>query len=336
MATIKDIANEAGVSVSTVSHVVNQTRFVSPAKTASVKAAIDKLGYTPSYLAKALKGNKTSTIGMLVTSSTNPFFAEVVSGVEEGSFEEGYSLILGNAGESSKRQIDYLNILVEKQIDGLIVMTTSRDRKFVNQLNKLSHLPKVVLDSEPISNGCAIGDDSFSGAKTAVEHLIKCGHSDIAFITGPTSHDRSDKRLMGAKSALEEAGLVLNDDFVREGSLDIPSGYKAAVDLLRTSKKPTAIFAFNDLMALGSYKALEKLNLSVPNDVSIIGYDNIEMSEYLTPGLTTVHQPGREIGRSTALMLIENLKHGKKLPSSFVFNPELVIRESVQSLHKED
>lgn len=329
MASIKDVARIAGVSVSTVSHVINKTRFVSPETTVVVEEVIKSLGYKPSSLAQALKSKRTRTIGMLVTSSTNPFFAEVVSGVEEGCYRHGYSLILGNSGDLPGRQLSYLHTLMQKQIDALAIMTTNRDDDFQIELDKQISLPRVVLDSEPILNGCAIGDNSLIGGQLATQHLIDLGHTRIGCLTGPNHHLRSNERLAGFKSALKAAGLIVNSDWIVSGRLTAKGGYTAAKALLSLDESPTAIFAFNDLMATGAYRAVRESGLSIPQDISIVGYDDIEIASFLTPTLTTMRQPGFEFGLEAANILVRHLEEGLKLPAQVRRTPELVVRNSV-------
>lgn len=332
MASIKDVARAAGVSVSTVSHVINKTRFVSPETTIAVQKIVDDLGFQPSYLARALKSKRTQTIGMLVTSSTNPFFAEIVSGVEEGCYRNGYSLILGNSGESPGRQLSYLDTLTRRRIDAIVIMTASRDADFQSQLDHRVTIPRVVLDSEPIQNGCAIGDDSVTGGYLATEYLIRQGHKKIGCLTGPNHHPRSNERLIGYKKAMNTAGLPINDNWIIAAELTAQKGHGAATQLLGLKDRPTALFAFNDLMAAGAYRAIQESNLSIPNDISIIGYDDIEIASYLYPALTTIRQPGFELGLEAADILIKHLENGIKLPQQVRKTPELIVRSSVAEI----
>ena len=209
MVSIKDVARAAGVSVSTVSHVVNKTRFVAPDTRAAVEKAVSELGYQPSYLARALKSKRTRTLGMLVTSSTNPFFAEIVSGVEEGCFRAGYSLILCNSGDQPGRQLTYLQTLMQKRIDALAVMTVDRDEDFQAELDRLTSLPSAVLDSAPMPNACAVGDDSILGGKLAGEALISHGHKRIGCLTGPINHSRYVDRLTGLIQGLDAVVMLI-------------------------------------------------------------------------------------------------------------------------------
>lgn len=325
MASIKAVAKRAQVSVSTVSHVVNGTRFVSPEKTAQVRRAIEELNYKPSFLAKALKGQKTQTLGMLVTTSTNPFFAEVLLGVEQACHKAGYSLLLGNAGDSSDQQLKALKTLTAKQIDALVIMTTNRAREFVQAVERLVSLPTVILDSEPLAGGCAIGDDSYLGGRLAARHLKDRGHSRIAVITGPESHDRSDNRLRGFES---ELGRTVPTELKAEGQLDVASGYEATKAVLASKARPTAIFAFNDLMALGAYRAASELNIDIPRELAVIGYDDIEIARYLNPPLSTIRQSAFEMGTQTGELLVDHLVNGSELSGVYKLTPQLVVRDS--------
>lgn len=330
MVSIKDVAKAAGVSVSTVSHVINKTRFVSPETTAAVTKAVDEMGYQPSYLARALKSKRTQTLGMLVTSSTNPFFAEVISGVEEGCFRAGYSLILCNCGEQPGRQSSYLGTLMQKRIDGLAVMTTNRDEDFQTELDRLGTMPRVVLDSAPMPHACAIGDDSVTGGLLAAEFLTSRGHSSIGCLTGPVTHPRSQDRLDGFEAGLRASGLSLERDLVVAGDLTAHGGYEAMRRLLDAARAPTAVFAFNDLMAMGAYRAILERGLSIPQDISVVGYDDLEIATYMVPALTTIHQPGFALGLEAAEILIGNLEQGSDLPEIIRKTPELVVRDSVR------
>jgi len=329
MVSIKDVAQAAGVSVSTVSHVINETRFVAPDTKASVQEAVRSLGYQPSSLARALKSNRSKTLGMLVTSSTNPFFAEVVRGVEEGCYRSGFSLILCNSGEEGDRQTSYLDTLRQKRVDALVVMTVNRAPSFQEALSGLDSLPKVVLDSKPFPNACAIGDDSVLGGRLAAEHLIRRGHREIGCLTGPKDHPRSRERYRGFALALQDAGLSLRPEWVAAGELTAAGGYEACCRLLDSGAAPRALFAFNDLMAMGAYRAILERGLSIPGDISVIGYDDLEFAPYLFPALTTVRQPSFDLGLQAAELLIRNLETKAEIPPLLQLTPELICRDSV-------
>lgn len=329
MVSIKDVAQSAGVSVTTVSHVINATRFVAPATKIKVEQAIQDLGYQPSSLARALKINATKSIGMLVSSSTNPFFAEVVRGVEEGCFQKGYSLILCNSGDKHERHLAYLQTLMQKRIDALVVMTTSKDQIFNEKLASLEALPKILLDAEPSLEGCAIGDDSLAGGRLATNYLLGSGHREIACLTGPHDHPRSSNRYRGYIEAMKEAGLVVKEKWVQAEELTVPGGYRAMCRVFDQGGRPQAVFACNDLMAFGAYRAISERGLAIPADISIIGYDNLELSTYLNPALTTIHQPSFDLGLTAADILIDHLENKTDLPNRIQLDSNLVERESV-------
>lgn len=331
MVSIKDVARQAGVSVSTVSHVINQTRFVAPDTRANVERAIAALGYQPSSLARALKMKRTHTIGMLVTNSTNPFFAEVVHGVEEGCYRNNFSLILCNSGDEPERQEAYLVTLVQKRIDALLVMTTNNDPVFYRKLDALKDLPKVILDSEPGLDVCTIGDDSVLGGRMAAEFLISQGFENIGCLTGPEGHPRSRDRYRGYRSAMQAAGLAINPDWIQPGELNALGGYQAMGRIMQGRTRPDALFAFNDLMAMGAYRSIMEHGLAIPGDISVIGYDDLEIAGYVMPPLTTVRQPSFDLGLKAAEVLIEHLENKTYMPSVIQLNPELIIRESVGS-----
>ncbi|RYH08646.1 substrate-binding domain-containing protein [Tropicimonas sp. IMCC6043] len=334
MVSIKDVARAAGVSVSTVSHVVNKTRHVSPGATRAVEDAVRALGYQPSYLARALKSKRTRTLGMLVTSSTNPFFAELVCGVEEACFQAGYSLILCNAGDQPGRQAAYLQTLMQKRIDGLVVMTIFRDADFQDALSRLTALPRAVLDPEPTPRACTVSDDSRAGGRLAGEAIVARGHVRVGCLTGPVQHRRSQDRLRGFREAMEAAGHGLDPDLIRTGDLSLGGGYDGTVALLDNAAPPTAVFAFNDLMAMGAYRAVQERGLRIPDDISIVGYDDIELVSFLTPSLTTIHQPGIGLGLAAAGALIGHLERGEALPERILKQPELVLRDSLGAAPK--
>ncbi len=332
--SIKDVALEAGVSVSTVSHVMNSTRFVKPETRERVNAAMGNLGYHPSSLARALKINRTMSIGMLVTNSTNPFFAEVVHGLEDKCFQHGYSLILCNAGDNTERQRAYLKTLLMKRIDALVVMTTNTDPDFYRDLKTLDDLPMVVLDSDAEMDACMVGDDSVLGGRLATQFLIERGFRRMGFLTGPEGHPRSRDRWKGCHQSLSEAGITLDSILKVTGELTIAGGYKAMQDLLKRGC-PEALFAFNDLMAMGAYRAIAEAGLTIPKDISVIGYDDLEIASYLVPALTTIHQPSFGLGAKAAEILIEHLKMKTKLPATLTLEPQLMVRDSVAGKSEE-
>jgi len=330
---MKDVAREAGVSISTVSHVLNKTRNVIPETKLRVDKAITKLSFEPSSLARALKTNRTYTLGMLASNSTNPFFMEVLQGVEEACFERGYSLILCNSNYKADRLLAQLKTLIKKRVDALIVLTTHDAPEFEEYLNKQKELPVVILDAKSVHNCCTISDNSVLGGRLATDYLIEQGHVNIACLTGPEAHPRSNDRLLGFKGTMEKHDLPVLDKWMVPAALTVQGGYEAMNKLFNrcaSGALPQAIFAFNDMMALGAYRAIQERGLRIPEDISIIGYDDLELVSYLNPPLTTIRQPRQQLGEQAADLLINYLQTKTPMPDDLVLTPELVVRQSVK------
>jgi len=330
MVTIRDVAREAGVSMSTVSHVINATRFVAPETEQLVRAAIDRLGYTPNGIARALKGNRTRTLGMIVTASSNPFFAHVIHGLESVSSDRGYSLILCNTDDEPDKQLRAFEALHNRRIDGLAVLTSNADPGFLDNVQaRAPALPLLLLDTDPHPGACTVTDDSVMGGRLAARLLAERGFRRIACITGPGRHPRSRARLAGLVEELGKAGLTLEPGLLCEADLTIAGGYAAAASLLDGEEPPEAVFAFNDLMAAGVLRAAAERGLAVPDRLSVLGYDDIELAAYLTPPLSTIRQSAGLLGARAAELLIDHLEDGRPLPDLLTLPPDLVLRASV-------
>ncbi|WP_192036739.1 LacI family DNA-binding transcriptional regulator [Halomonas sp. YLGW01] len=331
MVRLKDVARLAGVSITTVSHVVNQSRAVAPETRARVQRAIAALDYRPDTVARTLKSRRSRTIGMIVTSADNPFFSALIRGVEDHCFACGYSLMLCNADDVDDKQVAYLETLLERRIDGLIVMTSRNGPGFLAALNRQA-LPTVMLDAAatPRPDIAVVNDDSRLGARLAIEHLLARGLDDIALLTGPADHPRSEERLAGARAACEAVGLALPASRIIVTNLQADGGHAAMRTLLNKGPRPQAVFAFNDLTAIGALRAAVDAGLRLPDELSIIGYDDIDIGRYASPALTTIHQPIYELGATAIAQLIERLEHGRPFDPVTALPPSLVIRESVR------
>ena len=332
MSTIKDVAQYAGVSISTVSHVLNDTRFVSEDKVLKVRTAVKVLDYKPSALARSLKTSRTYTLGMLTASNTNPFFAEVIHGVEAGCYDRGYHLILCNSENNLSKQASYLNTLARKRIDGLLVMSAHSNPDFIELLKSHCSVPLVVLDCHvPNLDADIIMEDSEQGGYDATRYLLAKGHTRIGCISGPKDLSPSSQRLSGYYRAMKEAGIAPDKRWITEGHLTAESGYKAADKLLGNRYLPTALFVGNDLMAMGVICALQNRGYNVPDDISVVGYDNIELAAYTSPPLTTFHQPKGELGKLAANTLIDRIEDPNLKPGIQTLKSCLVERQSVAS-----
>ncbi|HHF3032685.1 substrate-binding domain-containing protein [Vibrio diabolicus] len=334
MATMKDIAKLAGVSTSTVSHVINKTRFVSEEISERVNNAAKELNYyAPSALARSLKVNRTKTIGMLVTTSTNPFFGEVVKGVERSCYQKGYSLILCNTEGDNERMRQSINTLLQKRVDGLILMCSSLEGERIDVFERYPDIPVVVMDWGPmLFTSDKIQDNSLRGGYLAAKYLIDCGHTEIGCITGPLIKHQAQMRYEGYKRAMNEAGLEFNANWIIESDFECEGGYQAFMKMAQRGTLPSSIFVSNDMMAMGVINAANELNIKVPEQISIIGYDDIHIAKFMSPSLTTIHQPKYRLGQAALETLVRKLDDKSTEAQVVQLEPTLVERKSVKIL----
>ena len=328
MATIKDVAAMAGVSFTTVSHVVNNTRPVSADVRAKVERAISQLNYVPSAVARSLKARATATIGLVVPNSTNPYFAELSRGVEDGCAREGYCMFFCNSDDDPAKQRNYLRTLQEKRTDGLIVASAGDDAVLASSLTDTRE-PLVIVDRniEGLSADL-VQIDHERGAYLATKHLLELGHVRIGCITGPVATAVSAMRVHGFIRAMAERGIEIEPSAIVESDFSGEGGQQAAGRLFDTVR-PTAIFACNDMMGIGALRVAAERGIRVPHDCSIIGFDDIELSSYTYPALSTVGQSVRALGEAAAHMLIERISGVVSGPTRRrVITPRLVLRES--------
>jgi LacI family transcriptional regulator len=327
-ASIRHVAERAGVSVTTVSHALNGTRFVSDEARAKVEEASHALGYVPSEVARWLKQNTTRTLGMLVPNNSNPYFAEIIRGVERRCHAAGYSLLLCNSDDDGQRQADHLRVLAERRVDGLVLVAAGDDAQIVASCAGL-RVPLVLVDREIDSiSADLIEVDHAAGGELATAHLLSLGHKRVACIGGPAKLRPSQQREAGWRRGLASAGIKPRANELERGDFDAPGGAEAMKRLLNSSKPPTAVFVCNDLMAIGALHAAHEAGVNVPRDLSIIGFDDIELAAYTMPPLTTIAQPKEAIGTGAAEMLLERLRAGRSQPSRLILQPELRLRAS--------
>jgi LacI family transcriptional regulator len=333
MSTIKDVAKLAGVSTSTVSHALNRTRFVSEDARSRVEKAVDELNYRPSSIARSLKGQRTKTLGMLVTTSRNPFFAEVVNGVERRCYERGYTLFLCNTEGNLERMEASLDALEEKRVDGLLLLCSEVNDDIINLLEAERSVPIVVFDWGPESDNVdRIYDNSPAGARLATEYLIEMGHTAIGCITGPRGRRSADERLDGFLKTMADAGLPVRDEWIIESNYECEGGMEAMNQLHGVGEKPSALFVCNDMMAIGVISAASLMGVRVPEHISIVGYDDIYMSNFTAPPLTSVHQPKGEIAARAVDTLIDRLASKRSKGEVLKVDPSLKIRNSVRRI----
>ncbi|MNB59125.1 HTH-type transcriptional repressor PurR [compost metagenome] len=331
MATIKDVAALAGISYTTVSHVVNNTRPVSQEVRLKVEAAIKSLDYVPSAVARSLKAKTTATIGLLVPNSLNPYFAELARGIEDYCERNGYCVILCNSDDNPDKQRSYLRVLLEKRIDGLIVASAGGDSGLAQGLAGVK-TPMVIVDRglDGVDADLVRIDHEY-GAYLATRHLLELGHRDIATIGGPASTSVAQMRLAGYCRALKEAGVDVRQERMLESDFTSTGGYNAAAILLE-SNPPSAIFAGNDMIGIGVLRAAAERNVRVPSELSVIGFDDIQMSRYVYPALTTVGQSILQLGEMAAEVLLRRIATPNLGTDQRIVTPSIVLRESTAPL----
>lgn len=326
---MKDVARLAGVSTSTVSHVINSDRFVSDAVREKVEAAVRALNYAPSALARSLKLNQTHTIGMLLSTSSNPFYSELVRGVERSCFERGYSLVLCNTEGDEQRMNSYLETLLQKRVDGLLLLCTETHQPSAEIMRRCPGIPTVMMDWALLEGECdLIQDNSLLGGDIATRHLLNKGYTRIACITGPLDKSPARLRLEGYRSAMQRAGIAVPQEYEIIADFEFAGGFHAMNILLALREPPQAVFVGNDAMAVGAYQALWQAGLSIPGDMALVGYDDIEFARYMTPPLTTIHQPKDELGELAIDVLIHRIAQPELAQQRLQLTPELVERGS--------
>jgi LacI family transcriptional regulator len=330
MATMNDVARVANVSIATVSHVINGTRFVSAERVERVHLAMHELGYTPDATARSLRVGRTDTIGLVIPDNSNPFFAALARWIEEAGFEAGYTTILANSNERPDREHRYVSTLVSKRVDGLILSPSRGDHSTLARLLKNAGTPVVVVDREADLPGadCVLYDNE-GGSCEAARYLVELGHTSIACVAGPADATSATERVTGFRKALADAGVALPDHAVVEADFHFSGGREATARLLGTGEKFTALFAANDLMAAGAIRELAERGLSVPGDVSVIGFDDAPLAEMISPALTTMRQPLQEMAQAAVSLLLSRLTDADGgQPTRRVLPTSLVIRES--------
>jgi DNA-binding LacI/PurR family transcriptional regulator len=329
-ATSTDVARLAGVSRATVSYVVNNgPRPVSEETRARVIAAIQKIGYRPNELARNLRTNRTFTLGLIVPDTHNSYFSEVARGIENIAFEQGYTVFLCHSGSNLNREMQYVNMLQAQRVAGVIWIPGTIDFTPYHKLKEYG-VPAVVIDRlVPDEVVPAVVADNYQGGFLATTHLIELGHKRIGFIRRHVDMSHSQGRYDGYLSALRAHSIEIDDNLVVKGGFTLDDGRRAVKTLLELRNPPTAVFAYNDTMAIGGLRAAHEAGLDVPNDLSIVGFDNIALSGFTCPALTTVHLPKFEMGQHGTKLLI-SLIEKKQSPGDLLtpLGVKLIVRES--------
>lgn len=329
-AGIKDVASAAGVSLGTVSNVLNRPELVSEAMRAKVQDAIDELGFVRNGSASRLRSSQSDTIGLVVLDVGNPYFTEIARGVEEVAEELGFTVMLCNSDGSGQRQERHLGFLEEQRVAGVLITPTTPEFAKDRITSLRSRGVAVVLVDEPTTqlDRCSVSVDDVQGGQLAGKHLIDGGRRSIVFLTGPDTIRQVSDRERGLRQAIASyTGPDQVDlNVVRVASMNGTAGYAATDEIL--SHEPDAVFGANDLLALGVLRGTLERGVSVPDDVALVGYDDIEFASLAAVPLTSVRQPALQIGRSSARLLLEECATADHAHQHVIFRPELVVRES--------
>lgn len=332
--TMRDVARLAGVSIATVSAVINGTAAVSERRAKKVRDAMEALDYQPDQVARSLKVGRTDVIGMVIPDITNAFFPQVIRGVEDAARSEGYSLILCNSNEDPEQERRHLDTLFARRVDGVLIACSDSWMGYDSVIRR--RFPIVFVDRIPqgLTRG-AVSTDNVDAGWRATRHLIELGHQRIAFIAGKLRLSPHADRLEGFRKAIQERNLLLRDEYLRLGDLHTESGYRSGLELLQLPLPPTAIIVSNNKMLLGLMRAVADLHVSCPESVSILGFDDYVWTEHFRPRLTVVAQPTYEIGQRAMRMLLAKIhgaeanQHGNEAGDEVVLlQAELRIRES--------
>lgn len=308
MATMRAVADLAGVSIATVSHVINDTRAVSAPLTARVLDAMEQLDYQPDVVARSLRRRETLTIGLLLPTVEIPFYGWVAEGVEAAANEAGYSVILCNSGWSTQRERHHLRNLIARRVDGLLCSSLAMTAEHLAPLLR-RETPIVVFErTMPGLELDAVEIDNFQGAYDATAHLIALGHRRIGCITGLPDSDLNTCRLRGYTQSLEAAGLPVDSELIITGDYGAAAGVQHGSRLLNAPQPPTAVFAFNDLMAMGVMQAAQARGLRVPDDLAVIGFDGLPLTAFTSPPLSTVEQPVTDMGAAAVSLLLDRIR----------------------------
>jgi len=329
MTTIKDVAKKAGVSVATVSHVINKTRLVSDELILRVNKAIKELDYSPNLMAGSLRNRRTNTIGLIIPENNNQYFADLATEIENISFLSGFSVMISYSAYDHKKELEYINVLRSKKVDGLIIVPTTDNSTHINKLVSTG-VPVVVANRvlEDIDTDLVMLDYK-KGMMDATKHLIGLGHKHIAYLDRPYRLLHSIHRMNGYKQALKDFGIGFDPNLVIKSTFGIKGGVLAVDDFLKINPLPTSLVCFNDLLAVGVIWEMNRRGVKIPEDISIVGFDNIQFSAYTIPPMTTVHSSRKRMAQKAFLLLKERISNEiNRKNKKIILEPKLIVRES--------
>lgn len=330
--TIYDVAEKAGVSIATVSKVINDTGRISEKTRKKIHKIMEELEYQPSVVASALSGKSTFTIGLTLPDLANPYFAEIARAIEDRGREYGFNVFMCSTDNDARKEEEYYQLFMKKRVDGIIMVSREKHDTMVKKIIS-EKVPLVMIAREIFSVPVtSVMVDDYYGGFQAGTHLLQQGHTQIAVITENLQEMGSKERLRGCTDAMKEAGIDFNATLSIEGGYTLESGKKAMKQLLEQVDCPTAIFACNDILAIGAMQAVRELGLQVPADISIVGYDNTILASIVDPPLTTIAQPMQEIGERSVALLVQQIQSKENVRQRVVLMPDLIVRSSTRKL----
>ena len=336
MPTIRDVAERAGVAPITVSRVINNSGYVSPETRARVEAAIAELQYVPNSLARSLRFKRTHTLALVLTDITNPFWTTVARGVEDAASRHGFNVILCNTDENEDKQTEYLNVLLQKQVDGFLLVPARSTPEPIALIQR-QRVPIVVLDRQvPGAQVDVVRGDSEGGAYELTRLLLSLGHRRIAMLSGPQGVSTAVDRVAGYRRAMREAGIAEETMRIYYGEYTQDGGYRMAQEALAARPRPTALFAANNFIAIGALRALREAGLRVPEDIALVCFDDIPATLVIEPFLTVVAQPAYEMGqRATELLLARLSGQAPDEYQEIILPAQVIVRKSCRPLGQE-
>jgi DNA-binding LacI/PurR family transcriptional regulator len=328
MANIKDVAKKAGVSPATVSRVINGQPYVGDGVRERVQEAIRELRYRPNRVAQRLRAAKSHLVGVILSDIRNPFYTMALEGIEQTLSGQGMSVLICNSGIKAERENDFIKLMLAEGVSGLILAPRRETSEVLNEAVNYG-LPVVVIDrrmTKPITD--VVLADNHNGARLAVQHFVEQGYRRIATVAGPQYLTSGRERYQGYMQALQEAGIPLDERLVRVGTYQLDSGYALTRELISSAELPLALFVANNLMTIGALNAIHEAGLTIPDDVALIGFDDLPWAVSLSPALTTVGQPAFDIGIHAAELLLNRIAFPDRPTRTVVLNTELIVRAS--------
>ncbi len=326
MATIRDVAKQAGVSMITVSRVINEIGYVKATTRARIMQAIQELNYVPNLHARSLRSKRTQTLALLITDVTNPFWTTVARGVEDKAAENNFSVILCNTDEDLEKERSYVKVVIEKRVDGVIVAPATSDSTNLRQFTA-NNIPYVVIDRrlDQLDTDIVLGDN-LEASRKLVSYLVGRGHRRIAVITGPAGISTAEERLAGYHQALADADIPGDPTLVRRGPFVQDTGHDLALELIALPRRPTAIFACNNFIAFGVLLALGERGLSVPQEMELVAFDELPLLSVFCPSLKVAVQPAYEMGAIATELLLERIHEPARAPREVLLETQLDLK----------